>query len=93
VERTLSVEAAGVWKPAAAAYHWACDRLGVAPPAAMLVAVHPWDTDGAARAGLQSAWVDRSGSTYPAHFTAPTVTVSGFTDLAERLARGAPHTQ
>ncbi len=88
VERTLSVEEAGVWKPAAGAYHWACAQLGVAPTAAMLVAAHPWDTDGAARAGLQSAWIDRAGgSSYPAHFTPPTVTASGFDDLAGRLGQ------
>ena len=86
VERTLSVEEAGVWKPAAAAYRWACDQLGVAPEDAMLVAVHPWDTDGAQRAGLRAAWVDRDGGDFPAHFTPPTLRVTSFVELAEVLA-------
>ena len=34
----------------------------------MLVAGHPWDID-AARAGVQTAWLDRSGSSpYPPFF-------------------------
>ena len=31
----------------------------------MLVAVHPWDIDGASRAGLVTAWLNRSGGPYP----------------------------
>jgi 2-haloacid dehalogenase len=51
----------------------------------MLVAVHPWDTDGAARAGMRSAWVNRGGTPYPDHYTPPTMTVSGLQDLAQQL--------
>ena len=86
VERTLSVEDLGVWKPAAVSYRWACDQLGVAPEDVMLVAVHPWDTDGAQRAGLRAAWVDREGRGFPAHFTPPTLQVASFVELAAVLA-------
>jgi 2-haloacid dehalogenase len=51
----------------------------------LLVAVHPWDIDGAPRAGLSTAWVNRTGAPYPACFTPPTHTVSGLTDLAGLL--------
>jgi len=51
----------------------------------LLVAVHPWDIDGAARAGLSTAWVNRTDAPYPAFFTPPTHTVSGLTDLAGLL--------
>lgn len=85
VEQVLSVEDAGAWKPAAAAYSYALDRCGVSADDAMLVAVHPWDTDGAARAGLRTAWVDRAGSSYPAYFTAPTVRATSLVDLAHQL--------
>jgi hypothetical protein len=40
----------------------------VDPADAMLVAAHPWDTDGAHRAGLASAWIDRCGSRYSDYF-------------------------
>ena len=36
------------------------------PEEMVLVAVHPWDVDGARRAGLQTAWVNRSGGAFPA---------------------------
>ncbi|MFP3712136.1 haloacid dehalogenase type II [Puerhibacterium sp. TATVAM-FAB25] len=85
-EAMLSVEEAGAWKPAAAAYAYALARCDVAPAEAMLVAVHPWDINGAARAGLATAWVNRAGSHYPRHFTAPQVVVGSLTELAHLLA-------
>ncbi|MEO7745098.1 MAG: haloacid dehalogenase type II [Actinomycetota bacterium] len=84
-EATLSVEDAGVWKPAAGSYRWAAERCGVEPAAMMLVAVHPWDVDGAHRAGLQTAWVNRAGAPYPSTFTAPDLEVASLVELAERL--------
>ncbi len=84
-ERLLSVEDAGVWKPARAAYVYAARVCGVDAADMMLVAVHPWDIDGARRAGLQAAWVDRTGIPYPGYFTGPTVSVSGLGDLARRI--------
>jgi 2-haloacid dehalogenase len=35
----------------------------------MLVAVDPWDIDGAARASMTTAWTNRAASPYPAIFT------------------------
>jgi 2-haloacid dehalogenase len=54
-ESHLDVEAPGRWKPAREAYAYALDGLGVRAGAALLVSVHPWDIDGAARAGLATA--------------------------------------
>jgi 2-haloacid dehalogenase len=51
----------------------------------LMVAVHPWDIDGARRAGLQTAWVNRSDGTYPATFLEPDHTVAGIEELAELL--------
>ena len=84
-ERLLSVEEAGAWKPAADSYAYALRECGVAPVDAMLVAVHPWDVDGAARAGLATAWINRSGGSYPSYFTAPDLTVTSLEDLADAL--------
>lgn len=85
-EALLSVEQAGVWKPAAGAYAYAIEQCGVAPADAMLVAVHPWDIDGAARAGLSSAWINRTGGPYPSYFSAPDLNVGSLTELAHELA-------
>lgn len=85
-ERLLSVEDAGIWKPAARSYAWAVDECRVAAGRAMLVAVHPWDTDGAARAGLASAWLNRDGRRYPGYFTPPDLEALSLVELARRLS-------
>ncbi|MFC8410025.1 haloacid dehalogenase type II [Arthrobacter sp. NPDC057259] len=85
-EALLSVEDAPAWKPARASYEYAASRLGVEPGEMLLVAVHPWDIHGAARAGLRTAWLNRSGGGYPAHFEAPDITVAALTELPSALA-------
>jgi 2-haloacid dehalogenase len=51
----------------------------------MLVAVHPWDLDGAARAGLRTGWIDRAEAPYPGTFTAPEIRATDLVDLARQL--------
>jgi 2-haloacid dehalogenase len=82
-ERLLSVEHAGAWKPARRPYRYAAAQCGVDPAETLMVAVHPWDVDGAARAGMQTAWVDRSEGHFPGVFAAPTYTVPGIEALAD----------
>ncbi len=90
-ERLLSVEDAGRWKPAPESYAYAARECDVAPAEMLLVAVHPWDIDGAARAGLQTAWIDRSGiAPYPRYLTKPDITALGVDDLAHKLAGYPP---
>lgn len=84
-ERLLSVEDAGRWKPARASYAHALAVCEVEARDAMLVAVHPWDVDGAVRAGLRTAWIDRTGRPYPGHFETPDVTVTSVETLAQGL--------
>ncbi|MGW3147798.1 MULTISPECIES: haloacid dehalogenase type II [Streptomyces] len=64
-EAHLDVEAVGAWKPAPAAYAHALRTAGVPPGEVMLVSVHPWDIDGAGRAGLATAWLRREPGPYP----------------------------
>lgn len=84
-EALLSVEDAPLWKPAAAAYAHALKSCAVDPMEAMLVAAHPWDIDGAARAGLATAWINRGGGPYPNYFRAPDLTATSLTELANEL--------
>jgi 2-haloacid dehalogenase len=85
VEATLDVSGPGVWKPARAAYEYAVGRAGVRPEEAALVAVHPWDIDGAQRAGLVGAYLDRRGTAYPSVMSAPRVTARDLRELADLL--------
>jgi 2-haloacid dehalogenase len=84
-ESFLSVEQGDIWKPAPGAYAFALDACGVDPMDAMLVAAHPWDTDGASRAGLAAAWINRTGGAYPAYFREPDLEATSLRHLAERL--------
>ena len=85
-DRLLSVEDAGVWKPARAAYEHAVRETGRPAGELLLVAVHPWDIDGAARAGLRTAWIDRSGGRYPSHLHPPELTATSIPDLARQFS-------
>lgn len=84
-ETFLSVEQAGIWKPAPGAYAYALEACGVDPMDAMLVAAHPWDTDGASRAGLATAWINRTGGRYPGYFRPPDLEAASLRQLADRF--------
>ena len=71
VELLLSCDDAGLWKPHPAAYRYAARRCKVDPGELVMVAVHPWDLDGASRAGLATAFIDRTGAPWPAMFRTP----------------------
>lgn len=87
VEATLSVDDAGVWKPAPGAYAHAVATTGEPPAAHLLVAVHPWDVHGAQQAGWHGAWVDRTGATpYPGYLDRPALRVRDLPGLARQLA-------
>ncbi|MDO9378537.1 MAG: haloacid dehalogenase type II [Nocardioidaceae bacterium] len=85
VHETLSVDDAGAWKPAPQAYAYALSRLGTVPSSTVMVAVHPWDLDGAARAGLRTAWLNRDGRPWPAYLRAPDLEVDRLDALAPLL--------
>jgi len=86
-ERLLSVQDAGQWKPASAAYRYASAVCGAPLGRMLLVAVHPWDIDGAIHAGMQAGWLNRAGLPYPDYFHAPTYTAPGVAELANELTR------
>ncbi len=85
-ERLLSVEDAGVWKPAPGAYGYAARQCQVPPAEMMLVAVHPWDIDGADRAGLRTVWINRTGASYPDYFRPATHQAASLVHLARLIA-------
>jgi 2-haloacid dehalogenase len=85
-DAVLSVEDAGIWKPAPASYAYALRTCGVDAAESVMVAVHPWDLHGAARAGMATAWLDRHGDTWPGYLSPPTFTVGALPELAGHLA-------
>ncbi|KHL01056.1 haloacid dehalogenase type II [Sinomonas humi] len=87
-EALLSVADAPLWKPAASSYAYGATACGVSAEDMMLVAVHPWDIHGAAKAGLQTAWINRADAAYPSYFTDPGVVAPGIDGLAELLGAG-----
>ena len=85
VEQCLSVSDVGRWKPAPEAYAHAADRCEVTVGELALIAVHPWDIDGALRAGLRAGWLSRDGAAYPPYLNAPEATGRTLPELAAIL--------
>lgn len=85
-DRLLSVEDAGAWKPAPAAYAYAARACEVDAGQIMLVAAHPWDIHGAHRAGMRTGFISRRPGPYPEYFAAPDVHAPGLAALARQIA-------
>jgi 2-haloacid dehalogenase len=63
LDAVLSIETAGVYKPAPAAYRVATEALGLAPAAIGFVSTNGWDAAGAAAFGCRVVWLNRFGKT------------------------------
>ncbi|KAK9831974.1 hypothetical protein WJX81_004672 [Elliptochloris bilobata] len=93
VVKAMDVTAVQRWKPAGAVYAHVARELGLAPYQVMLAAVHPFDTHGAKAAGLQAAFIDRSGrQEYPPFYLSPDITVPSIPTLVDHLEAFRPHT-
>jgi 2-haloacid dehalogenase len=85
LEHRLDVSTPQRWKPHAAAYEYAAEVCGVPVDRMALVAVHPWDIDGARRAGLQGFYLDRRSTPYPKAFLPPDLVAPDLLALADAL--------
>jgi 2-haloacid dehalogenase len=90
IDERLSVSEVRRWKPAPEPYAMAAERCGVSIADMALIAAHPWDVDGAARAGMRGAWLNRRGVPYPGFFAPPAVTASDLPALADALLSSGP---
>lgn len=61
LDAVLSVEAAGVFKPARAVYDLVGARFGIAPNAVLFVSSNGWDAAAATGYGFDTVWVNRAG--------------------------------
>lgn len=87
IDRIVSTDEIGVAKPVGRVYHAAADAAGMAPDRVTMVAVHPWDLNGAAAAGLRTAFLD-DGRPYPSTMRAPDCRASSLGTLIERVIGG-----
>lgn len=85
LEHRLDVGTPQRWKPHPDAYRYAADVCGVPVDRMALVAVHPWDIDGARRAGLQGYYLDRRRTPYPKAFLEPDLVAPDVAGLADAL--------
>jgi 2-haloacid dehalogenase len=60
-DAVLSVQLAGVFKPAAAVYQLVCDRFAVEPSGVRFMSSNRWDIAGANVFGFATCWVNRAG--------------------------------
>jgi len=75
---------AGAAKPDRSIFDKAVLAAGVPPAEILHVGDHPEsDVDGARRAGLRTAWINRAGEEWPAHLAAPDIEVTSMTGIRE----------
>jgi 2-haloacid dehalogenase len=84
VEHVVSIDMIGLPKPCKEVYLRAADLCGEKPERLALVAAHPWDLHGAARAGFITAYVARQ-ERFPDIFKAPDVEADTLEIVVERI--------
>jgi len=86
IQRVISVEEVGRFKPDPATYRHAAQVMDVSVSESMLVAAHDWDVAGAMRAGAQGAFVQRPGSFWSLPTPLPSVVGKDLEEIADQLA-------
>jgi 2-haloacid dehalogenase len=81
----LSGELVHAYKPDAAVYRFALDRLALDPRRTLMVAAHPWDLRAAAAHGLRTAYIERAGEGEPDPSDRFDLTAPDLAALATRL--------
>ncbi len=85
LERIMTVEAIGKFKPAAEVYRMAADNLGVTTADMRMVAAHDWDIAGAMRAGCAGAYLLRPGMVRNPLYPEPDIVEPDFGRLTDRI--------
>ncbi|MEP0174720.1 MAG: haloacid dehalogenase type II [Paraglaciecola sp.] len=81
----VSVESTGSFKPDLKVYQFVAEKLRQRVENLRLVASHDWDIHGALTAGLNGAYLDRSGAPYNALFLMPDIYEKNMMDIAEAI--------
>jgi 2-haloacid dehalogenase len=85
LQTLISVDEVGIYKPAPGVYQHAAERLSRPITSIRLVSSNAFDVIGAAAAGMQVAWVDRSAGPFDTLAPRPDLVVSTLPDLVDRL--------
>jgi 2-haloacid dehalogenase len=84
-EGYVSVDEIQVYKPSPRVYRHVAERLGRPIGEVRLVSSNPFDDIGAEAAGMQAAWIDRSGGLFDTLGSPPQVVVGTLIELADVL--------
>ncbi len=82
----VSVDEVKVYKPSPIVYRHVANRLGRPLDQVRLISSNPFDVIGAEAAGMQAAWVNRSGGLFDTLASPPEMIVGTLIELADRLA-------
>lgn len=83
--QVISVHDTGAYKPSPKVYRHAAHVLGRSPGEVRLISSNPFDVIGAEHAGLQAAWINRSGQVFDTLAPPPDVVVRTIAELAVLL--------
>jgi 2-haloacid dehalogenase len=84
-EKSFSVDAVRMFKPAAEVYQMAARELGVSVEQVRLVAAHDWDVAGAVSAGCAAAFIARPGKVLNPLLPQPDIIGPDIADVAEKI--------
>jgi 2-haloacid dehalogenase len=85
LERTISADELERFKPAPELYRHAADRVGAQIENCCHVSALWFDVQGAANAGMQTVWVNRTGGPRDPFGLSPDLVVEGFDEVADAL--------
>ncbi len=85
IQRVVSVEEIGRFKPDPATYRHAARVMDVDVERSMLISAHDWDVAGALNAGALAAFVRRPGSVWTLPASMPDVAGFDLRDIADQL--------
>ncbi len=85
LERVISVDEVGLFKPSPAPYRHAAELMGVDIEDVVLVAAHDWDCAGAMSAGAQAVFVKRPGAVWGLPTPPPSQQVTTIEQLATAM--------
>jgi 2-haloacid dehalogenase len=85
IDRILSVEEVGIYKPDQRVYRLATDRLNLQAKQIVFLSANAWDAVGAANAGLRVAWINRFGQRRERLPSQPDVEIKSLAELPTLL--------